>query len=401
MSYDVSVVGAGPAGAATATFLAQKGFRVLLLDKARFPRDKICGEALSPAALPILERMGVRSQIEAQAFPLKGVRLVSHSGDACEARYPSLPGLPDYGLALPRLILDPILVEGACRAGVVFRDLTEVSGLEWSDDRCVGILTPEGPIHSRAVVLAEGRFSKLHPRLQRQPRAPDKKRRVFVLGFEEAGDMGDLLELHLRSRGLQTVISPQGAGRATVALIITGGQATELGPYPLEGMIRLLKEDPHMAHRLRDASPKGSLKGLTLDPYFGDPLPAPGLLAVGDTTGHFDPLTGEGMYRALRSGEMVSEVLGKALQGHACEQACLAEYRTSLAAEFDWSNRFVRAVFWLSQQAGGARLAVRLLSRRPDLATLLAAYQGAMLPPQHLLRDLLRQVFMLPAGAKP
>ncbi len=388
--FDLIIVGAGPAGSAAATLLAGSGHRTLLLDKAAFPRDKICGEALSPAAAPILERLGVLAEIEAMAFRLGGVRIHSPEGLACEGRYPRLPDLPDYGLSVPRLAFDPVLIQAAVRAGAEFRERTEAVELLWDGDRCAGIRTKDGPVRARAVLLAEGRFSKLHPHLARSPRPAARRRRVFVATFDGVRGLSDLLELTVRSAPIQTVLSPQGGERAAVSAVLTGLAPDILGTPPMEGFFRLLKQDPALAERLSGAQPLTALKGLTLDPYRGDPVPADGLVAIGDCTGFFDPLTGEGMYRALRSAELAASVLALALAQGATSREALAGYRRGMAREFDWTYRFVRAVVALTRSEAAVNLAVRALAHHPDLASRMAGYQGAILPAQRFFSDLAR-----------
>lgn len=388
--FDIIVVGAGPAGSAAAALLAGRGFRTLLVDKAAFPRDKICGEALSPAALPILERLGVRSEVEDRSFRLGGVRLVSPEGGACEGRYPTLPEMPAYGLSVPRLAFDPILIEAARRAGAEFRERTEAKELLWDGDRCAGIRAPEGPLRARAVVLAEGRFSRLHPALRRSVRSADTRRRVFVSTFEGVAGLSDLLELTVRSARVQTILSPQGGQRAAISAIVTGGDPAALGAPPMEGLWRLLRMDEGLAERLLEARAVCALKGLTLDPYQGEPTPADGLVAVGDCTGFFDPLTGEGMYRALRSAELAAGALAAALFQGGPNRRALEGYRRAMAHEFDWTYRFVRSAVLLTRHEQAMNLAVRALAQRPDLASRMASYQGAMRPAGGFFRDLAR-----------
>lgn len=387
---DIIIVGAGPAGSAAASLLAGSGYRTLLLDKAAFPRDKICGEALSPAAAPILARLGVLAELEAMSFRLGGVRILSPSGEACEGRYPRVPDLPDYGLSVPRLAFDPLLIQAAVRAGADFHERTEAKELLWEGDRCVGVRTAQGAVRARAVILGEGRFSKLHPGLARSPRPSARRRRVFVATFDGVRGLSDLLELTVRSARIQTIISPQGGERAALSAVLTGGAADALGSSPMEGFRRLLCQDPVLAERLSGAEALCALKGLTLAPYVGDPVPADGLLAIGDTTGFFDPLTGEGMYRALRSAELAAGILAGALAQGAPTRAALSGYRRAMAREFDWTYRFVRAVVALTRCEPGVNLAVRALARRPDLASRMAGYQGAMLPAQRFFFDLAR-----------
>jgi flavin-dependent dehydrogenase len=120
--YDVIVVGAGPAGSATATFLARAGFKVAMLERAAFPRPKPCAEYLSPEASRILDTLGVSEALESESpAHLHGMRIVSPSGREFTGRYRPSPGSPnrrDYGIALPREILDLRLARAAVANGV-------------------------------------------------------------------------------------------------------------------------------------------------------------------------------------------------------------------------------------------------------------------------------------------
>lgn len=389
MDFDAIVVGAGPAGAVSATLLARRGHRVLLLDKARFPRDKICGGALSPAALPILERIGAWPLLASSALRLEGIRLVSPEGRSCVGRYPGSPGIPPYGLSIPRLSFDDALVQLAQREpALTFSGGTAAFELLWHGKRCVGVRTAEGPRFARAVLLAEGRLSKLHPALSRRPLAA--KRRVFVASYEGVEGLDTLLELIVPRSGQQVILNPQSASRAAIALVATGGDAPRLGAAPTDGLLRLLCEEPTLRRRLREAVPVGPLHGLCLEPYEGDPLPADGLVVVGDNTRHFDPLTGQGMYRALRSAELASDTLGAILGDRLPCRRMLAAYRRQMEREFRWAYLFSRAVVQLSQSESAMNLLVRALSTRGDLMDRMAAYQGAVLPPQRFFLDLLR-----------
>ncbi|MDB5096222.1 MAG: monooxygenase FAD-binding [Cyanobacteria bacterium RYN_339] len=385
MSYDVAVVGAGPAGAATAGHLAMRGWRVLLLDKATFPRDKICGEALSPGALPVLGRLGALPAVEAAASPIGGARIRT-AAFTCEGRYPDVPGLPSRGLAVPRLVLDPLLLAlAANRPGVTVETGVAVRGLTFAGGRCTGLETSAGHVAARAVVLAEGRTGQLHPAMRRS-KAP-RRRMAFVATFDGVEGLTDMLELDLRSATIQTVLSPQGNGRAALCVVSTGGPAAPLGAPPLEGLVRILREDPILAERLAAAQPVSALKGMPLDPYWGDPAPMAGLVAVGDSLCHFDPITGEGMYRALRSAELAADALDEALQR---DMPRLAAYAEDVTREFCWTYRFVDAVVALTRHPGLAQLAVRGLAARPALADRMIGYQGAMLPAERFFPDMLR-----------
>ena len=132
-TIDVVVVGAGPAGAASAILLAERGWQVTLLDKAGFPRPKICGEYLSPEASRILDRLGVLKTVDqAGAQPLRGMRIVAPDGTTLDGAYPTSGawrGYRDHALAIPREALDRILVERAKSLPVDVRERHRVTEL--------------------------------------------------------------------------------------------------------------------------------------------------------------------------------------------------------------------------------------------------------------------------------
>src|SRR5919201_6417227 len=110
---DVLIVGAGPAGAVAATVLARAGARVQLVDRASFPRDKLCGDTINPGALALLDRLGLASAVRERGLPVDGMRLSGEGGVVIDGRYPH--GLT--GRALTRRDLDWALVQVAIAAG--------------------------------------------------------------------------------------------------------------------------------------------------------------------------------------------------------------------------------------------------------------------------------------------
>src|SRR5262245_44296308 len=171
--YDVAVVGAGPAGSSTAAYLARAGWRVVLVDRAAFPRDKPCAEYLSPAAEPLLRGLGVLDGL-AQDPPgrLRGFRIYAPGGGVIQGDFAATKGRDgaagfESGLAVPRARLDLLLLQAAAGAGAEVRERWSLASLA----RAGGCfcLTPSGagspPLRARLVVAADGVHSVVARRL--------------------------------------------------------------------------------------------------------------------------------------------------------------------------------------------------------------------------------------------
>ena len=153
--YDVIVIGAGPAGCASALFLHEQGLRVVVLDRAAFPRDKVCGEFISPAADDILQDLGVLDAIQ-QTHPvrLKGVSISSYGKPELRIDYPPCPGQGKTmtSLSLSRFQLDHLLVRQLGAQGLVVREKHAVDDFLIEEDRVVGVRGRDEAVAGRRAV---------------------------------------------------------------------------------------------------------------------------------------------------------------------------------------------------------------------------------------------------------
>src|SRR6185369_11914955 len=115
---EVLIAGAGPAGAIAALVLARAGVRVLIVDRAKFPRDKICGDTLNPGAMRILERYGLRARVDPRGFPIHGMLLTGPTGVQVRGLY----GSGIIGRSIIRRDFDQMLIDAAVAAGAQFQD---------------------------------------------------------------------------------------------------------------------------------------------------------------------------------------------------------------------------------------------------------------------------------------
>lgn len=393
--WDAVVAGAGPAGSVTALLLARAGARVLVLDRARFPRDKPCSEYLTPETTRVLERLGggILAAVEAQApARLTGMKLVTPDGAEAVGRFRAGPGYApprDYAFALPRTAFDQVLVEAALKAGAELREETAVEDLVWETGAIGGVRTREPAadsrtIRSRIVIGADGLRSVVARRLGYRRSGPPR-RIAYSAHVADVLGVTDVGEMHVGSRGY-VGMGPIGNGETTVALVVPASRAAPELTRP-DGFIRALDDFPKIRGRFR--AERFTRPVLATGPFaqWSRASTADGALLVGDAADFFDPFTGQGIYSALTGGEMAARVVIEALRtGRGpLPASSLEPYRRARRRAF--------AGKWVLERLIGvgvgwptlATRVIRRLSRRPELADLLVGATGNFVPAGRVL----------------
>jgi 2-polyprenyl-6-methoxyphenol hydroxylase-like FAD-dependent oxidoreductase len=316
---EVLIVGAGPAGSATATHLARAGHQVTLLDRARFPREKPCSEYLSPETVRHLAGLGVLDTLEAYGgTPLEGTRVQAALGASLTGRFADAGGTPyrSTGLAMPRRVLDATLLQAARDAGVTVHEsarVREISGMT-PGGRHVHYLTADGTMVSRtarSVVGADGlrsvvaRQSGLH-------RRGWLTRTAFVAHVEGVRGLGRMAEMHVGARGY-VGLNPLGHNIANVALVVPTADAAAARSDAPAWFHARLESFPGVRGRVDAARTVREV--LVTGPFSAScrRSTADGLLLVGDAADFFDPFTGEGVCTALAGAHFAAEAIGEAL----------------------------------------------------------------------------------------
>lgn len=313
--FDVVVCGAGPAGSIAAMVLARGGARVLLLDRARFPRPKLCGDTVNPGTLALLQRLGLSDRLPADALRLDGMVVTGEHGAAVTCRYG--PGV--HALATARRDLDAALVRAAVDAGARFEEgvlvrAPLVDGTGAQRVRGVVLAGRNGRdlrVPAPLVIAADGVSSRL-ARALGLAAAPVRPRRWAVGSyFEGVARVGAFGEMHVR-RGRYVGIAPTSSGAVNVCLVVPRGVPLD---KPADLVQRTIAEDTALRDRFTSArmvAPPVVLGPLAVDA----PVPgAPGLLLAGDAAGFIDPMTGDGLRFAVRGGELAAAVALAAFAG--------------------------------------------------------------------------------------
>jgi menaquinone-9 beta-reductase len=384
---DVVVVGGGPGGCATALACARHGLEVLLLDRARFPRDKPCGEGLLPSGVGALAQLGLLADAARDAQRLEGVGFSIDTPDAAVldgaptayARFPDDGPEPAFGLGVRRLRFDALLV-AAARAQPTVTVLEGVTATEPLRDggTVVGMATSVGPIRARLVVAADGLRSRLRRQLGLERPSPRRSR--------PGTDDRIGLRAHLRVRRLpfgprvRVLVGPELEHYLT-PIAPTEIQVALLGPraaFVRAGLSAAtfwprLRAHPRLGPLFADAEPLDRPLGAGPFRQRVTHVVTDGALLVGDAAGYIDAITGEGMGAALRQGLAAGDVLAHAfaVAGRAhrapLPAAALEPYARAHCALTRDPDRLTEIVLWLARHPRLARRAIASLSRRPAL----------------------------------
>jgi menaquinone-9 beta-reductase len=316
---DVLVAGAGPAGSATAAFLARAGFSVLAVDRSAFPRDKACSEYMSPETVRILSRLGVVEALEsAGAVPLEGMKVTAPHGATAHGKF-ALANHPPFrstGLSVSRRILDNQLVEAARAAGAVVVERACVEELLYDGGAIAGAVVRDRAgqrrsLRARLTVGADGLRSVVARRMGR--RTYGRPRRVaFVAHVAGVQDMGSSAELHFGGPGL-VGLNAIGHGRTNVTLVVPAERASPARGRVEQFFSETVGEFPVIRERVQAGEVEGPV--LATGPFaaWSGCVVATGGLLVGDAADFFDPVTGDGIHSALRGAELVAETAIPAL----------------------------------------------------------------------------------------
>ncbi len=390
-SLDVLIAGAGPAGAAAALRLARAGFRVAVVDRARFPREKICSEYMSPEGVRHLAVLGVLDRVEqAGGHPIRGTMVEAPRGSRLTGLFARAGTAPfrATGLSVTRRILDHALVEAARGAGATIMEGTPVQRVLLENDRVAGLsVRTEGgascDLRARLTIGADGLHSLLARTIGGRHFGP-LRRYAFVAHVEGVPGLSDTAEMHVAAHGY-VGINPLGRGLANVALVVPREGAAGARGRPEEFFLDQLQRFPGVRGRVRSASIVREV--LVTGPFaaWSRHVVTAGALLTGDAADFFDPFTGEGICAALRGAELLEITAREALaRPGPLSAAALAPYARARRRAFLGKWAVERAIGYAMLAPALFDRAVGRLERR-GLAHTLIGVTGDFVPPRAVL----------------
>jgi geranylgeranyl reductase family protein len=350
---DVAVIGGGPAGSTCATLCAAAGLRTLVLEREKFPREKVCGDCINPACWPVLQRLGLVQRLRLLPHAdLQSVEFIGISGHSVSV---DLPSGEQNEIAIKRSLFDNLLLTRTRELGVEVRDNITVTGLKQSSSGDWSITAGEATFTARILIAADGRNSTVARLCNLLPR-PRRERVALQAHIPLPPGFGNRVVLQFLKRGYSGQ-APVNESELNVCLVANASEIEPLKDWAAK-RFRVSR-----AHAWR-----------TITPLTRAPLPPAhrNLFLIGDTARVVEPFTGEGIYYALRSGELAANAVIKIIR-NSDRQTAVRQFQREYAAMYRgrlWVNRMARAAVLEPEIA--SRL-VRLARFQPSVLRLLTS----------------------------
>ncbi len=340
--FDVAIVGGGPAGSSCAAFCAVAGLRTVILEREKFPREKVCGDCLNPACWPILRRLELAERV--RGLPHGKLNRVEFIGIGGRRVTIELPVGDDAEIAVKRSLLDQLLIERARELGATVVESVTVTALSSPDPRTDHwrISAGEKTFRALTLVAADGRNSTVARLCGLRPRSA-RERIALQTHWPLPLDFGDRVVLEFRPEGYSGQ-APIGDGELNLCLVSVPARIATLRAWA-EARFQIPSD-----HSWRTITP------LTREPISPG---QPALFLVGDAARVVEPFTGEGIYYALASGELAAKAIILQRDGGSAEDVAVA-YSAAHAELYRgrlWVNRLARAAV-LSPRTASALLGV-------------------------------------------
>lgn len=356
-SYDVAVIGGGPAGSTAAALLARAGRRVLVAERDKFPRFHI-GESLLPFSMTAFERLGLNEKFERAGFMKKfgGSMLGACGGDGVKFYFEDgYQSKTDHSYQVPRAEFDKLLLDHAAENGAEVREETSVEKVEFSADevrlQLRGKTTGPAQIRAKFVIDASGRNSVIGQMFKLKKTYTHLQKVSIFAHFDgmlrEKGRDGTLTQL-LRSIDRWFWVIPLTDNRTSIGVVLDAAvfKASKLSPE--EFLEQAIAEQPQLTRQMPDAERALPVTVAADFSYRCAQLTGDRWMLAGDAAGFIDPVFSSGVFLAVLGGEQCADALHEVLDRPAKKRRLFARYQRNMDKAMDVYLRFVNA--WYSKE---------------------------------------------------
>lgn len=389
--FEAIVVGGGPAGSTLAAALAEAGHRVLLLDKARFPRHKACSDYVNPAGTRLLDKMGILDEaLRIGARRMDGMIVHAPNGQRFTADYARAePGSAALGLS--RIHLDHLLLERAKSAGVSVCERAHVREIVQLKGYVAGVVaTIDGhreTIRAPLVIGADGRNSVVARELGQATALRWPRKTGLAAHYRGVTDLDRCGEMHIAPHAYAGLALIED-GLTNVTLVAGAEDVTTRAGSLDEFFVESLRAMPELWRKVDRAERVGGIRGVGAMACRARRMTGDGFLLVGDAASFLDPFAGEGVYEAIRGALLAAPIVHAALTAGDCSASALAPYRAARRHAFGTK----RAVSWIVQGFINTpplmNYVTRRLSQRDELGLTLSGVLGDFRPASEALSPL-------------
>jgi geranylgeranyl reductase family protein len=350
---DIMIIGAGPAGASCATYLANDGFKVILVDWQKFPRDKVCGDFVSPFAINELTKLGV-SHLDAfkKTNIIRSAAIFINGEERINRRFPKTAEYPEFGRVIPRIILDDMILQAARKAGVKIIESARFNSFQVFENAVVSYMKQGDKdiiLSSKMLIGADGSQSSV-ARILRNGKPDEEDLIIGVRAyFENINSPEDRADLYFSSETFPGYywLFPTGNGGANVGVGMLYKTLPRNNRHLKELLLQLISEDTCLKSRIGDGKLQGKVAAWPLSTYNPNSVySAERVLLIGDAAGLINPLNGEGIQYALQTGRWAAEIIKQSNEDYS-NQALYAFKRKldeSLSYDLSFSNWIVQFI---------------------------------------------------------
>lgn len=341
--FDVIVIGGGPSGSSTTTFLSKAGKKVLLLDKQKFPRDKTCGDGISGRSVRMLTEMGVYPEFKnVEHLDMYGVTFSSPNGTVAPVSSPKKENGSPPGFVCRREVFDNVLFQNAKKLATRTIEGFVANDLVMEGSKVVGVKGlvngKEQVFKAKVVVGADGAGGMTSRKLNAYHNEEDHLCAGIRCYYENVGGMIDQIELHFVKEALPGYFwifpLPNGKANVGIGMVVTDMKKKKVNLQKV--MFDIIENNPTFKDRFKNAKRTTEVKSWLL-PFASKrvKMSGDGYLLVGDAASLIDPFTGEGIGNALTSGRAASAAIVEALNKNDFSASSLKKYEDLLMADIE------------------------------------------------------------------